>query len=160
MPDVRCVDRAGRHRTDDGGTGARSRAPGRPARRDRRLVFSLPELVLGENQDASEHSARHLGAFTVAYAVGLLVVVVRPARARTMLPVAAVLAGALLVTAIADLGNGRVPLVDEAQHLPEFVSVVLVWLIAVPSSRRRGRAERRDRGRGELRVVQPDRRAG
>jgi predicted anti-sigma-YlaC factor YlaD len=124
------------------------------------LVFSLPGLVLGENQDASEHSARHLGAFTVAYAVGLLVVVVRPARARTMLPVAAVLAGALLVTAIADLANGRVPLVDEAQHLPEFVSVVLVWLIAVPSPRRRGRAERRDRARPELRVVEPGRRAG
>jgi predicted anti-sigma-YlaC factor YlaD len=124
------------------------------------LVFSLPELVLGENQDASEHSARHLGAFTVAYAVGLLVVVVRPARARTMLPVAAVLAGALLATAVADMANGRVPLVDEAQHLPEVVSVVLVWLIAVPSPRRRGRAERRDRARPELRVVEPGRRVG
>ena len=124
------------------------------------LVFSLPELVLGENQDASEHSARHLGAFTVAYAVGLLLVVMRPARARTMLPVAAVLAGALLVTAVADLANGRVPLVDEAQHLPELISVVLVWLIVVPSPRRRGRAERRERGRPGLRVVEPGRRAG
>ena len=124
------------------------------------LVFSLPELVLGENQDASEHSARHLGAFTVAYAVGLLVVVIRPARARTMLPVAAVLAGALVVTAIADLLNGRVPLVDEAQHLPEVISVVLVWLIAVPSPRRRGRAERPGRHQPGLRVVEPDRRAG
>jgi predicted anti-sigma-YlaC factor YlaD len=125
------------------------------------LVFSLPELVLGENQDAGEHSARHLGAFTVAYAVGLLVVVIRPARARTMLPVAAVLAGALLVTAVADLLNGRVPLVDEAQHLPEVISVVLVWLLAVPSPRRRGRVAGRGHPRPELRVVAaPDRRAG
>ena len=125
------------------------------------LVFSLPELVLGDNQEVSDHSARHLGAFTVAYAVGLLVVVIRPARARTMLPVAAVLAGALLVTAVVDLLNGRVPLVDEAQHLPEVISVVLVWLIAVPSPRRRDRAERGDHARPKLRVVAaPDRRAG
>lgn len=104
------------------------------------LVFSLPALVLGDEQDTSAHSARHLGAFTVAYAVGLLVVVARPARARTMLPVAAVVAGALLVSAVVDLGRGRVPLVDEALHLPEVLSVLLVWLIAVPGPRRRLRA--------------------
>lgn len=107
------------------------------------LVFSIPALVLGDEQATSAHSARHLGAFTVAYAVGLLVVVVRPARARTMLPVAAVLAGALLVTAVVDLANGRVPLVDEAQHLPEVLSVLLVWLVAVPSPRRRVGSPRR-----------------
>ena len=111
------------------------------------LVFSLDDLVLGDEAQTSTHSARHLGAFTVAYAVGLLVVVARPARARTMLPVAAVLAGALLVTAIVDLANGRVPLVDEVQHLPELLSVVLVWLVAVPGPKRRGRfpASRRSR---------------
>lgn len=123
------------------------------------LVFSFPALVLGDEQQTSAHSARHLGAFTVAYAVGLLVVVVRPARARTMLPVAAVLAGALLVTAVVDLANGRVPLIDEAQHLPEMLSVVLVWLIAVPSPRRRGRASRVDSSAPELRVVGGERRA-
>lgn len=99
------------------------------------LVSSLPALVLGDELDTSAHSARHLGAFTVAYAVGLLVVVLRPARARTMLPVAAVLAGALAVTAIVDLAEGRVPLTGEAQHLPELLSVVLIWVIAVPPPR-------------------------
>lgn len=124
------------------------------------LVFSLPALVLGDEQETSAHGARHLGAFTVAYAVGLLVVVVRPARARTMLPVAAVLAGALLVTAVVDLANGRVPLVDEAQHLPEVLSVVLVWLIAVPSSRRGGRSPEVTGPAPELRVVDSERHAG
>ncbi len=124
------------------------------------LVFSLPALVLGDEQETSAHAARHLGAFTVAYAVGLLVVVVRPARARTMLPVAAVLAGALLVTAVVDLANGRVPLVDEAQHLPEVLSVVLVWLIAVPSPRRRGRSPEVTGPAPELRVVDSERHAG
>ena len=124
------------------------------------LVFSLPALVLGDEQETSAHAARHLGAFTVAYAVGLLVVVVRPARARTMLPVAAVLAGALLVTAVVDLANGRVPLVDEAQHLPEVLSVVLVWLIAVPSPRRRGRSKEVTVQTPALRVVDSERHAG
>ena len=82
------------------------------------IAFSLPALVLGDEQQTSQHAARHLGAFTVAYGVGLLAVVVRPARARAMLPVAAVLAGALVITAIVDLVNGDVPLLGETQHLP------------------------------------------
>ncbi len=98
------------------------------------IVVSVPEL-LGDGQATSTHAARHLGAFAVAYGVGLLVVVARPARARTMLPVAAVLAGALVITAVVDLTQRRIPLVGEAAHLPEVVSVVLVWLLAVPSRR-------------------------
>jgi predicted anti-sigma-YlaC factor YlaD len=106
------------------------------------IAFSLPALVLGDEDRTSAHSARHLGAFTVAYGVGLLVVVARPARARTMLPVAAVLAGALVITAVIDLVNGDVPLLGETQHLPEVLSVVLVWLLAVPSPRRAARQAR------------------
>jgi predicted anti-sigma-YlaC factor YlaD len=98
------------------------------------IVVSIPAL-LGDEQATATHSARHLGAFAVAYGVGLLVVVTRPARARTMLPVAAVLAGALVITSVVDLAQRRIPLVDEAAHLPELVSVVLIWLIAVPPRR-------------------------
>ena len=97
------------------------------------IAFSLPALILGDEQDTAAHAARHLGAFTAAYGVGLLVVAFRPARARTMLPVTIVLAGALLITAIVDMINGRVPLVGEAQHIPELLSVALVWLLAVPA---------------------------
>jgi len=100
------------------------------------IAFSLPALVLGNEQDTASHAARHLGAFTAAYGVGLLVVAVRPARARAMLPVAAVLAGALVITAVVDLVDGRVPLAGEALHLPEVLSVVLVWSLAVPAPRR------------------------
>lgn len=100
------------------------------------IAFSLPALILGDEADTGAHAARHLGAFTAAYGVGLLVVVIRPARARAMLPVAAVLAGALLITALVDLVSGRIPLVSEAQHLPEVASVVLMWLLAVPAPRR------------------------
>ena len=61
---------------------------------------------------------------------------VRPARARTVLPVAAVLAGALFVTAVVDLATGTVPFINETLHIPELLSVLLVWLLAVPSPRR------------------------
>lgn len=98
------------------------------------IVVSVPAL-LGDREATSTHAARHLGAFAVAYGVGLLVVVVRPARARTMLPVAAVLAGALVITSVVDLAQRRIPLVGEAAHLPEVVSVVLIWLIAAPPRR-------------------------
>lgn len=110
------------------------------------LALSMRDIVLGNDSDAFTHATRHLGAFTFAYGVGLLVVVIRPARARAMLPVAAVLAGALLITAVVDLANGTVPLLGEATHLPELVSVLLIWLLAVPSPRRAKAAPRSDRG--------------
>jgi predicted anti-sigma-YlaC factor YlaD len=94
------------------------------------IVLSAPALFDGDN-----HDGRHLGAFTVAYGVALAVVAVRPARARTVLPVSMVLAGALLITALVDLVRGVVPLVNEATHLPELVSVLLVWLLTVPRPR-------------------------
>jgi predicted anti-sigma-YlaC factor YlaD len=106
------------------------------------LFFALKALILPDEADATAHAARHLGAFSFAYGVGLLVVVVRPARARTMLPVAAVLAGALSITAIIDLSNGTVPLTGEATHLPELISVLLIWMLAVPSRKREKPAAR------------------
>lgn len=100
------------------------------------VVLSVPD-VLGRGLEGSAvHDARHLGAFSIAYGVGLAVVVARPARARTMLPVAAVLAIALLVTAVVDLANGEVPFVQEAVHVPEVLSVALIWLLAVPAGDR------------------------
>jgi predicted anti-sigma-YlaC factor YlaD len=101
------------------------------------IVVSVPSLMASDAH-TNAHDTRHLGAFTIAYGVALLVVAARPARARTVLPVAAVLAGALLITAVVDLARGAVPLVGEATHLPEVVSVVLIWLLAVPAPRRAG----------------------
>lgn len=103
------------------------------------IVLSVPQLVLGEG-DSGAHDGRHLGSFSIAYAVALLVAAVRPARARTVLPVAAVLAGALFVTAVVDLAAGTIPLVSEASHLPELLSVLLVWLLAMPSPTRPARS--------------------
>ena len=120
------------------------------------IVVSVPAL-LGDRDATSTHAARHLGAFAIAYGVGLVVVAVRPARARTMLPVAAVLAGALVITSVVDLAERRIPLVDEAAHLPEVVSVVLVWLIAVRSRRLLDRDGGATGHRLELADPRPDR---
>ncbi|MEP7204046.1 MAG: zf-HC2 domain-containing protein [Ilumatobacteraceae bacterium] len=100
------------------------------------VAFALPALILGKENGVATHSARHLGAFGVAYGVALLVVVVRPARARSILPVALVLAGAQVIGAVVDLATGTIPLVSETRHLPQVISVLLVWLLAVPSTRR------------------------
>ncbi len=114
------------------------------------IGLSLPALVLGDAAATSSHSARHLGAFSVAYGVGLLVVAIRPARARTMLPVAQVLALALVVGSVVDVFDGSVPFTGEVLHLPELASVGLVWLLAIPAPRAGPRARAGD---GSLRLV-------
>lgn len=97
------------------------------------IIFSVGDLA------GSNHDARHLGAFSIAFGVALLAVVVRPARARMMLPVAGVLAVALTISAVVDVIAGRLPLVTEARHIPEIVSVVVLWMLAAPvRERRRG----------------------
>ncbi len=96
-------------------------------------VLSAPALLLGDETGTTPHGARHLGAFSIAYAVGLLVVAVRPARARTMLPVAAVLGVALLASTTVDLLDTSTGALDELLHIPDLLSVVLVWLLARPS---------------------------
>lgn len=97
------------------------------------VVLSVPSLMAASGD--AVHDTRHLGAFAAAYGVGLLVVVARPARARTLLPVAGVLAAALVITAVVDLVDGRIPLAGEALHAPEVLSVLLVWMLASPGRR-------------------------
>jgi len=58
---------------------------------------------------------------------------VRPARARAMLPVALMLGLAILLTGLFDMLTGHVPLVNEVLHLPELISVFMIWLLAMPS---------------------------
>ena len=106
------------------------------------VALALPDLLTAADGDA--HIRRHLGAFSVAYAVGLVVVVSRPARARTMLPVAMVLAGTLALTALIDVIEGRVPFAGEAvRHVPDLLSVPLVWALAAPAPGRKDSLRRR-----------------
>lgn len=102
------------------------------------IVLSLTDLF----STGADHETRHLGAFTIAYAVVMMVVVIRPARARAMLPVALMLGLAIFLTAAFDLAAGHVPFVEEVLHLPELISVAMIWLLAMPS-----RVKKIDRGR-------------
>ena len=107
------------------------------------IVLSARDLVV---PGPAGHDTRHLAAFTLAYGVLLTVVTIRPSRAPAALPAAAVLGGALAITAVVDLAAGRVPLVGEVLHLPELVSVFVLWRMARPRRvpalriRRRGAA--------------------
>jgi len=123
------------------------------------IVFSLPALILGEEHGVATHAARHLGAFGVAYGVALFVVVVRPARARSILPVALVLAGAQVLGAIVDLATGRIPLVTETRHIPQIISVFLIWFLAVPSGSRPDESSK-PAGPRRFKVIDGERRAG
>jgi predicted anti-sigma-YlaC factor YlaD len=96
------------------------------------VVLSAPALLLGHSAGADEHSARHLGSFSVAYAIGLLVVALRPAKARGMVPLAAALAGCLAVTAVIDGLDGRTPAVAEVHHLPIVFGLIFLWALATP----------------------------
>jgi predicted anti-sigma-YlaC factor YlaD len=96
-------------------------------RRDGMWNWSIPRIVLAV-------CAIEVIAFSIADLLGgtLLVVVARPARAHAMLPVALVLGIALAVGAVVDLVQGRVPLLGEARHIPELVSVWMLWLLSRP----------------------------
>jgi hypothetical protein len=64
-----------------------------------------------------------------------------------MLHVAVVLVGALAITGLVDVAQGRAPLVGEAVHIPELLSVLFLWILCRPVSRSRMPS---DRGRPQL----------
>ena len=53
------------------------------------LGMAIPALILGDDAGLPTHVARHLGSFSLALGVGLLVVAFRPDRASGVLPVVA-----------------------------------------------------------------------
>jgi predicted anti-sigma-YlaC factor YlaD len=91
---------------------------------------SVQPLLFGDFEGTPTHVARHLGAFALALAIGLLYAAWRPHRAFGLMPVA----GALLLTttagAILDTVSGDRSAFAEVVHLSEFVGMVLLWLVA------------------------------
>src|SRR5947209_2586433 len=73
------------------------------------LVMALPELIDPDGSASTLHAAHHLGAWDIAFAVGLLVVAVQPWRARGLLPMCAALGGVMVVLAVIDVASGRTP---------------------------------------------------
>jgi predicted anti-sigma-YlaC factor YlaD len=98
------------------------------------VVTALPELFDPDGSASTLHAAHHLGAWDIAFAIGLLVVALQPWRARGLLPMCAALAGVMVVTAVIDVASGRTPGLAESTHVLELVGLALVWRLARSSS--------------------------
>lgn len=105
------------------------------------VVLAVPEL-LAPSSDAV-HTSRHLGGWDVAFAIGLVLAALQPWRARGLLPMAAALAGVMVVTAVIDIAHGSTPGMAEGTHLLEVFGLVFLWLLSrsIPTDERtrRGR---------------------
>ncbi len=103
------------------------------------LLLDLPLLFTGSDTDGAEHLGRHLGAFSMALALALLYVAWRPERAIGLIPMAAVLAATLVVTAVIDIALGRSEVITESYHVIELAGLVLLWVISGGRQRLRHR---------------------
>jgi len=92
------------------------------------LILAVPSLILHDSGSAI-HLTRELSAWDLAFAAGLLFAAWQPARARGLLPMAAVLAGGQLLGSVIDVASGRAPAFSEAHHALELSGVVLLWLL-------------------------------
>lgn len=93
-------------------------------------VQSVQPLFLGDVSGASTHVARHVGATSLALAIGFVVVAWRPSRAQGLLPFVAALAVTTVCAAVLDIAGGRAVGSSELVHLSEVVGMLLLWMIA------------------------------
>lgn len=91
---------------------------------------SVGPLFFGSVDGASTHVARHLGAFALALAVGLLYAAWRPHRAFGLLPFAVALVVTTSIGAVLDTATGASTALAESVHVAEVVGLVLLWLVA------------------------------
>ena len=93
-------------------------------------VLSLRPLILAEIDGVPTHIARHVGASSLALAVGLLYAAWRPHRAFGLLPLVGALLATTLLSAVLDTVDGSQSLVAEAVHIIEMIGLVLLWMVA------------------------------
>lgn len=104
------------------------------------LLVALPALVLGDDAGLPSHTARHLGSFAVALAIGFLFAAWKPERIGGVLPLTTVLVACLVVTSFVDVVQGRAAALNElGAHATEIVGLGMLWMLAraAPSARRR-----------------------
>ena len=96
------------------------------------LTFAVPDLLLGHGfaHPGHNHLVRHAAAFSIAYAIGLLFVAHRPARARAFVPLTVALAAAMVFGAFGDVATGGIAGVYWVQHLLEILGMALIWILA------------------------------
>jgi predicted anti-sigma-YlaC factor YlaD len=94
------------------------------------LLRGLILIFTGDLDGASDHVARHLGAFGAALAIGLVYAAWRPERALGLMPLAGVLGVLLAATAVIDVATRRSDALSEATHLVEVIGIVLLWILS------------------------------
>ncbi len=96
------------------------------------IAVALPALVLGDDAGLPVHTARHIGSFTAALAVGFLFVAWRPERATGLLPVATALVAFVIGTTVVDVVSGQTAAFSESSHVTEVVGLLVTWLLTRP----------------------------
>jgi predicted anti-sigma-YlaC factor YlaD len=99
------------------------------------IAVAVPALVLGSDAGLPVHTARHLGSFDVALAVGFLFAAWRPSRIPGLLPVAFALVVCLVGSSMLDVIAGNTAALSEAHHVTDFAGLVVLWLLSRPVSR-------------------------
>ncbi|MBV9097206.1 MAG: zf-HC2 domain-containing protein [Frankiaceae bacterium] len=94
------------------------------------VVMAVPVLLLGHDAAAPVHVAHELGSFDLAIAIGMLLAAYRPRLASGMVPIVAIIALLLLLTAGSDVALGRTQLSDEMPHLLDVGGFLLLWRLA------------------------------
>jgi predicted anti-sigma-YlaC factor YlaD len=101
------------------------------------IAVAVPALVLGDDAGLPVHTARHIGSFTAALAVGFLFVAWRPERAAGLVPVATALVAFVIGTTAVDVLTGQTAAFSESSHVTEVVGLVVTWLLTRPDVLRR-----------------------
>ena len=91
---------------------------------------AVPALFLGSDAGLPVHTARHLGSFDIAVAVGFLFAAWRPSRIPGLLPVVAALVACLVASAMLDVFAGNTGALSEAHHATDFVGLAVLWLLS------------------------------
>jgi predicted anti-sigma-YlaC factor YlaD len=100
------------------------------------IAVAIPALLFGSDAGLPVHTARHIGSFDVALGVGFLYAAWKPSRIPGLLPVVAALVVCLVGSSFLDVANGSTRALGEAQHVFDFVGLVVVWLLSRPATRR------------------------
>jgi predicted anti-sigma-YlaC factor YlaD len=100
------------------------------------IAVAIPALVFGSDAGLPVHTARHIGSFDVALGVGFLYAAWKPSRIPGLLPLVAALVVCLVGSSFLDVANGSTRALGEAQHVLDFVGLVVVWLLSRPAPRR------------------------
>jgi predicted anti-sigma-YlaC factor YlaD len=99
------------------------------------VAIAIPALVFGSDAGLPVHTARHIGSFEVALAVGFLFAAWRPSRIPGLFPVVAALVVCLVGSAVVDIVGGNTAALSEVQHVTDFAGLVVVWLLSRPVTR-------------------------